>query len=51
MEKFNRHFGLDLTGGTPLFGDCALRPRRSSGMEGGDTVTNLGLGLVKHEWV
>jgi hypothetical protein len=37
--------GLDWTGSTPLF-DCALCPRRSSGMEGGGTVTNLGLGLV-----
>ena len=30
-----------------LLFDCTLPPRRSSGMEGGDTVTNLGLlGLV-----
>jgi hypothetical protein len=34
---------LNLTDFTSLF-DCVLPPHRSSGMKGGDTVTNLGLG-------
>jgi hypothetical protein len=43
--KWTLAFWIGSTGFTPLF-DCALHPRRSSGMEGGDTVTNLGLGLA-----